>query len=126
MSHQISENTKIRVYELCKNGESLFEAFFHKIEKDKKLFDKLAGAIRIVELSSELFRLPKAKFRLIEGHKLECKVYEAKCDVIRVYLFHEENTGRIIVTGGVKGDQKKDIQSLVKTIREYYHEREGK
>jgi len=65
---------------------------------------------------------PKAKFRPIEGHNLNCKVYEAKKGIIRVYLFHQENTGRIIVTGGKKGNQKKDIKSIIKTIQDYYNE----
>lgn len=122
MSAQIDSNTKIPVYELQKNGASLFGEFMEEIEHDGNLFDDLAKAIRIVEETSNLKRYPKKKFRKIENHNLTCKIYEAKANIIRVYLFHEEGTGRIIVAGGVKNDQKKDIKSVVKTIKAYQNE----
>ena len=116
----MSPNTEISVFELCKDGESLIEEFAKSLEKDKKSFNEFAGAISIVERSASFKRpMPKTKFRLIEGHSLACKVYEAKKGKIRIYLFHQERTGRIIVTGGKKGNQKKDIKSLEKIIREY-------
>lgn len=122
MSQHIPNTTKIDVFELCKNNESLFKSFFSEIEKDGNLLNNLAGAIRIIEDTANLNRRPKTKFRLIEGHKLKCKVYEAKSGSIRIYLFHEENTGRIIVSGGVKDNQKKDIKKILKIIKEYQDE----
>lgn len=120
LSNLVSPNTEISVYELCKNGESLIAQFARTIETDKKLFNQFSGAISIVERSSSFSRpLPKTKFRQIEGHNLACKVYEAKKGNIRIYLFHQEKTGRIIVTGGKKGNQKKDIKAVITTIREY-------
>lgn len=116
----MSPNTEITVYELYKDGESLIQNFFKSIEKDSKLLNQFAGAVSIVEKSASFRRpMPKEKFRLIEGHKLDCKIYEAKKGKIRIYLFHQENTGRIIVTGGKKGNQKKDIKTVEKTIREF-------
>lgn len=122
MSQHIPNTTKIDVFELCKNNESLFKSFFSEIEKDGNLLNNLAGAIRIIEDTANLNRRPKTKFRLIEGHKLKCKVYEAKSGSIRIYLFHEENTGRIIVSGGVKDNQNKDIKKILKIIKEYQDE----
>jgi len=122
LSKLVSPNTKIKVLELCKNDESLLQSFISEIEKDKKLFNQLSGAVSIIENSANLRTMPKAKFRPIKGHNLNCKVYEAKKGSIRVYLFHQENTGRIIVTGGKKGNQKKDIKSIIKTIQDYYNE----
>jgi len=122
LSKLVSPNTKIKVLELCKNDESIFQSFISEIEKDKKLFNQLSAAVSIVENSANLRTMPKGKFRPIEGHNLNCKVYEAKKGSIHVYLFHQENTGRIIVTGGKKGNQKKDIKSIIKTIQDYYNE----
>ena len=122
MSQCIPNSTKIDVYELCKNGKSLFQSFFEEIETDGNLFNNLAGALRIVEDTSNLNRRPKNKFREIQGHKLKCKVYEAKSGLIRIYLFHEEKTGRVIVTGGLKNDQNEDIKSILKIIRDYQNE----
>lgn len=122
MSQHIPNPTKIEVYELCKNNKSLFQSFFEEIEKDGNLLNNLAGALRIVEDTSNLNRRPKTKFREIQDHKLKCKVYEAKSGLIRIYLFHEENTGRVIVTGGLKDNQKEDIKLLLKIIKEYQNE----
>lgn len=122
LSQNVPNSTKIDVWELCKNDKNIFQSFVDEIEIDEYLFDKLAGALRVVENSSNLIRVPKKKFRLIEGYKLNCKFYEAKSDIIRIYLFHEEKTGRVIVTGGKKDNQKKDIKSVVKIIKDYYDE----
>lgn len=122
MSRYIPNTTKISVYELCKNKQNIFQSFFEAVEKDGNLLNQIAGALRIVEDTSNLNRRPKSKFRLIEGHNLKCKIYEAKSGIIRIYLFHEENTGRVIVTGGLKDNQDKDIKSILRTIKEYLNE----
>jgi hypothetical protein len=124
LSEHIPNETKIKVYELCKNEKSLFKSFVEEIEEDGNLFDKLAGALRIVEETSNLVRFPKTRFRELQGHKLNCKVYEAKSGIIRIYLFHEEFTGRVIVTGGLKDNQKEDIKALFKIISDYQNEKE--
>jgi len=123
LSQHVINTTKIKVYELCKNDKSLFELFFNEIKKDGNLLNNLAGAIRIVEDTSNLNRRPKAKFREIQGHKLKCKIYEAKSGLIRIYLFHEEKTGRVIVTGGLKDNQNANIKSVLKIIKEYQNEK---
>ena len=123
LSSHIPSNTKIDVYELCKNGNSLFEGFFKEIENEGNLISNLAAAIRIIEDTSNLKLRPKKQFRLIQGHSLDCKVYEAKSGGIRVYVFHEEKTGRIIVTGGNKDNQTEDIKKVLKTIKEYNNEK---
>lgn len=120
LSPNTARNTRIAIFELCKNDESLFQQFCDEIEQDGNLIDELAGAIRIVEDTSNLKLSPKTKFRPLEATKLPCKFYEAKYKSIRIYLFHEENTGRIIVIGGKKGNQDEDIKRAKRIIREYY------
>ncbi len=122
MSTHIPSNTKIDVYELCKNGRSLFSDFFSEIEIEGNLLSNLAAAIRIIEDTSNLNRRPKSQFRIIQGLSVNCKVYEAKSGNIRIYLFHEEKTGRVIVIGGLKGDQDEDIKKIEKTIKDYFNE----
>lgn len=121
LSPHIPHNTKIEVYELCKNGKSLFEEFFDKIEKENNLFSNLSAAIRIIEDTANLKMRPDTQFRILHT-KLDCKVYEAKSGSIRIYLFHEENTGRVIVTGGKKSNQDEDIRNIEKIIKEYQNE----
>jgi hypothetical protein len=118
----IPNPTKIDIWELCKDGKSLLQKFIDENQGDDLIYDKIAGALSIIETTSNLLRLPKTKFRLIEGHRLDCKVYEAKSGIIRLYLFHEENTGRIILTGGKKDNQKEDIRSVIKTIKDFKDE----
>lgn len=120
MSQHIPGNTKIDVYELCKNGYSIFRKFFEEVENDGNLMSNLAAAIRIIEDTANLKMRPKNQFRQILGLSLNCKLYEAKSGSIRIYLFHEEKTGRVIVTGGNKDNQEKDIKRIEKIIRDYY------
>lgn len=123
-SECIPNETIITVWELCKNNKSLFSDFIEEVEKDNNLFPKFAGVISIIEKSCNLKRLPQTKFKLIKGHKIKnCKIYEAKSGSLRVYMFHEEKTGRIIVTGGTKNKQSEDIKSLTKIIKEYQDEK---
>jgi len=58
ISQYIPNPTRMTVYELCINDKSLFRSFYEEIEKDGNLFDNLAGAIRIVEDTSNLNRRP--------------------------------------------------------------------
>lgn len=115
--------TKIEVFELCKNGQSIFEEFYKEIEEEGNLIGQLAGAISVIELTSNLKLLPEKKFRQLTIKGLNCKVYEAKSGSIRIYLFHEEKTGRVIVTGGKKGDQVEDISQIERIIKNYYDEK---
>lgn len=119
MSNHVSRTTQIKVYELCKDGKSIFQEFVKEVQGDENLYDKFSGAISIIESSANLLRLSKGKFRIIHGHNLACKLYEVKKDIIRIYLFHEEKTGRVIVMGGKKGNQKEDLKSVIKIVKSY-------
>lgn len=125
LSSHIPSNTKIDVYELCKNGKSIFEEFFKQIEDEGNLISNLAAAIRIVEDSANLKMAPKAKFRVLQGLSVKCKVFEAKSGTIRIYMFHEEKTGRVIVMGGNKDSQNEDIKRVEKIIKEYNKEKDN-
>ncbi len=60
---------------------------------------------------------------MLQGLSVKCKVYEAKSGGIRIYLFHEEKTGRVIVIGGDKDSQNEDVKRVEKIIKEYYNEK---
>jgi len=122
----IPTNTKISVYELYKNNISLFDEFYQEAKNDKVQFSSVAKALRIIEDTANLQRRPQKKFREIKGHNLNCKLYEAKANDIRIYLFHEKNTGRIIVIGGTKGNQDKDIKKVINLIKAYHNEKSRK
>ena len=60
-------NTKIDVYELCKNGKSIFEEFFEQIENEGNLISNLAAAIRIIEDTANLKMRPKKTIQSSSG-----------------------------------------------------------
>ncbi|MFK8013286.1 MAG: hypothetical protein AB8B80_14700 [Marinicellaceae bacterium] len=102
----------------------MFKKFADETLNDSNLAAKFSKAISIVENSANLMRMPQAKFKQLDvGKQLKCKLYEAKTDIIRIYLFEEEHTGRIIVLGGKKNNQDKDIKSVIRTIKDYYNEK---
>ena len=47
------------------------------------------------------------------------KQYEFKTKNLRVYAFHDKSNGRIIVLGGKKGTQKKDIKRFRLILENY-------
>lgn len=123
LSEHIPKNTKIKVFELCKDGKSLFKEFFEKIEADGNLLSDLARALRIIEDTANLKMCPKTKFRQLKlDKKIKDKVYEAKSGLVRIYLYHESNTGRIILMGGIKDNQIEDIKKVKKLILNYKNE----
>lgn len=123
LSSHIPSTTKIDVYELCVYKKSIFKEFFEQIENEGNLISNLAAAIRIVENTANLLLTPKTKYRVLKGLSIKCKAYEAKSGAIRIYLFHEENIGRVIVIGGNKGSQDEDVKRVEKIIKEYYEEK---
>ena len=119
LSPHVSSDTKVQVWELCVNKVSVLSPFIKNIEKEGTFEKDLVGALRNLELAAKLVTLPKTKFREIKGQKkLNGKLYEAKYGAVRIYHFQEKNTGRIIVLGGIKSSQDKDISNAVKTIKD--------
>lgn len=121
LSELVSPKTKIKVFELCKNEKNLLQQFNAKIEKDGNLTKSLFSAFQIIEHSCNSVRLPETKFKVIKDNKLPCKMYEAKKNDIRIYLFQDPE-GRVIVGGGLKGNQQKDIDRIKQIIIDYYKE----
>src|SRR5690554_840685 len=123
LSENVSQATKIKVWELCIDGVSVLEPFIEQVIDEGTYSNDLAGAIRNLELAADLKRLPKTKFREIKNKNINGKLYEAKHGSVRIYHFHEKHTGRIIVLGGVKNDQKQDIKTAVKKIKAFQNEK---
>ncbi|MDI3520752.1 MAG: hypothetical protein PWQ17_161 [Anaerophaga sp.] len=122
------------------NAEKAQEEFFQSVRQniqeakyDRKVED---GMLQLIE---EVVKKGKSKTlysrvipvillrktlpgREIKGHNLTCKLYEAKSGIIRIYLFHEENKGRVIVVGGLKDNQDKDLKSVKRIIKDYQDE----
>lgn len=109
------------VFKLVRNGRCRFDEFCEQIESDNNLNAELGDIYAVIEEVANCNGfLPPAKFKQLHlSGKLAFKGYEAKSKHLRVYLFHDKETGQIIALGGKKGDQDEDINRFVKTIKEY-------
>ena len=71
--------------------------------KDNTYKSGLKTLYYYMTLISDLGSLPDTKFKPIsKGKNEEFKEYELKSKNLRIYLFHEEKTGKIVVFGGIK------------------------
>ena len=62
--------------------------------------------------------LPKTIFREITSGNIQTKRYEFKSKHLRIYAFNKPN-GKIVVLGGYKKTQEKDIKKLNAIVKEY-------
>ena len=107
-------------YDLKINGLSQYEEFNKIINTDYLAYKtEVFTMFSYMDLVSNLKTLPKTKFREITPKKDNIKEYEIKSKHIRVYLFHVENSGKIVAYWGLKKNQKENIISFRKIKKEY-------
>jgi putative component of toxin-antitoxin plasmid stabilization module len=116
-------NGKIKFFKLIVDGNCEFDDFCKEIEKDGNLKRQLIQVQARMEDVADMKRLPKNKFRDITPKKESIKEYEIKTKNLRIYLFHEEFTGKIIVLAGKKSTQKKDIRRFRKIKKRYFEQK---
>ena len=109
-------------FKLIESDECEFDNFCFQLEQSNNPKDtsELISIFRTMNFVANLIRLPKTKFRALKGATKFAKEYEIETKNYRVYLFHQEKTGKIVVCGGTKKTQKKDIAIFRKTIKEYF------
>ncbi|MBW8051196.1 MAG: hypothetical protein FVQ77_12815 [Cytophagales bacterium] len=112
---------KQKFYKLKKDGICEFDFFCEEIKEKKRYYAELLTIFDKIDYVANLGRLPKTKFRPITPKKETVKEYEFKTKHLRVYTIHEEKTGKIIICGGFKKDQKKDIKHF-RSIKKQYLE----
>jgi putative component of toxin-antitoxin plasmid stabilization module len=111
---------KLKIYKLLVNGACAFDKFEQEINEEGSLMSELRTiAARLYDIA-DCKSLPDTKFKDITPKNESNKEYEIKTHHLRVYLFHEKNTGRIIVCGGKKGTQQADIKHFRKIKNEYF------
>ena len=121
--HYIAEVIgQIRIYKLIVNSYCEFDEFESEIRNEGSYVSELVTIqARLQDIANGKL-LPREKFRNITPKKELQKEYEIKTRHLRVYLFHEEKTGRIIVCGGKKGTQDKDITHFRRIKKEYFNQ----
>ena len=115
---------KIKFYKLERDKKCEFDEFCNLLE-GKKEESKLRAIFAIMDSVSNLNRLPKIKFRELEGRSPDDKIkeYEIKKKPYRVYLF-KDSEGNIVVFGSIKGNQKRDIKRFRAIKIEYLKSKE--
>jgi hypothetical protein len=96
-------------YKLLKDGICEFEEFVTQIKAEGSFNKEIMKIYALMQQVAELKTLPQEQFKLLPNPKSEIKEYEIKTKHLRVYLFHQAYTGKIIVIGGKKNTQDQDI-----------------
>lgn len=116
-------NGRLKIFKLFIDGACEYDQFEKEIENEGNLKSELITIIARLHDIADLKSLPEKKFRDITPRKESNKEYEIKTHHLRLYLFHEKNTGRVIVCGGKKGSQKSDIKHFRKIKAEYFKQK---
>jgi hypothetical protein len=115
--------SKINFRKLSRNGVCLLDEFEKEIKDNPQYTSEFKTLLAYIELYSSGLVLPERKFREIKSAKY--KQYEFKSKNLRIYAVSGEGS-KIIVTGGYKKNQKKDInqlKSISKELNQYYEKR---
>lgn len=115
---------KLKFFKLLVDGTCEYDEFEKKIINEGNLKTELTTIITRMHEIADLKLLPKSKFRDITPKKDNIKEYEIKTKHLRVYLFHEKYTGRLIVCGGKKGTQQADIKHFRNIKKEYLEQKQ--
>jgi putative component of toxin-antitoxin plasmid stabilization module len=114
---------RLKIFKLVVNNHCEYDEFEKQILAEASLSSELLTIQARLQDIAECRLLPKEKFRDITPKKETVKEYEIKTRHLRVYLFHEEKTGRVIVCGGKKGSQQADIKRFRRIKNEYFNQK---
>jgi len=114
---------QLKIFKLVVNNHCEYDEFEKQIILEASYSSELRTIQARLQDVAELRLLPKEKFRNITPKKETVKEYEIKTRHLRVYLFHEDKTGRVIVCGGKKGSQQADIKRLRRIKKEYFKQK---
>lgn len=110
---------RLKIFKLLVNNRCEYDEFERQLETEGSFASELVTIQTRLQEIADGKLLPKEKFRNITSKKGLVKEYELKTRHLRVYLFHEENTGKVVVCGGKKTTQPKDINHFRRIKKEY-------
>jgi hypothetical protein len=100
-------------YKLLVNGEAPIDDFEKNLESIYEM--EMDSIYLYMEKVANLQSLPKSKFRELKGvtgKYNKYKEYEFKSKHLRIYAMHHPDSGKIVVMGGYKNNQERDIKSF--------------
>ncbi len=101
---------------LLVDGEAPFDRFTEELEEQYE--SELGSIYYRMEAVANLQLLPKEKFRELKGGKGDVKEYEFKSKHLRVYAIQQKD-GKIVVMGGYKNSQDKDLTAFRALKKQY-------
>lgn len=113
---------RLSFYKLFVNGNCEFDEFYEQCKAEGNLESELNTIQARMQELADLKTLPKEKHRDITPKKETVKEYEIKTKHLRVYLFHDKENGRVLVTGGKKTEQPKDIKHFRNIKKAYFNQ----
>ena len=108
------------IFKIIVDDECPFDKFCTEIENEGTYVSELDSIQARLEHLANNRPLPKQKFRDITPKKEKHKEYEIKTKNLRIYLCSEKHTGKIIVLGGKKNTQQRDLKKFRSIKKEYF------
>lgn len=112
---------KLEFYVLFKDGKNQYRETIEVLKGQGNYDSELITLQTRLQEMAELKLMPKTKCREITPKKEDNKEYELKTKHLRLYVFHLDRKGRVIVFLGKKTSQKKDIKKF-RSIKNQYLE----
>ena len=112
--------TKRPIYKLIRDRKCLVDTFLEELKNDINKKRCLSGIYAILEDVGNELLLPEHKFKKLKGHdKLKYKPYEIRYKEFRLYTIFDSETGQLLLIGGDKKSQTKDLNRIEQIIKEY-------
>jgi putative component of toxin-antitoxin plasmid stabilization module len=109
-----------RVFHLGINGKYHSVEFWKEISKDGNLRRQLEKISSRLQDVSQGLKLPQNKFRDITNDNSVNRLCEVKTDNLRLYLIKDtSNVIYLLLLGGKKGEQKKDIDKAKRIFNDF-------
>jgi len=105
---------------LVRDRKCLVDPFLEELKNDKNKKGGLGGIVAILEDVGNELLLPEQKFKKLRGYeKLKYKPYEIRYKEFRLYLIYDRETGQLLILGGDKKSQSKDLKKIEQILKEY-------
>ena len=103
---------------LIANGRCYFDEFEEQVNKNNDFGGEYEKILTLMDLYANGTRLPSTKFNNIKDGKYHGVFWEFKTKHLRVYTVCK-GKGQVVVIGGTKNSQKKDIERFKKISIEF-------
>lgn len=110
------------LYKIIVDNHCLFDEFCEQIRQEGNFQNELDTIQARFEDIANNRLLPSKKFKDITPKKEVHKEYEIKTCNLRVYLTKEKRLGKIIILGGKKNTQQKDLRKFRSIKRNYFNQ----